>query len=435
MFFFSRVGVLGQSIDTMAYPEVGKPMPELTIHNIKYFPKKSARISDFKGKWLLLDFWSIYCGACIERFPNINEMQEKLGDSIQTLLVGIQDERELIEPMYAKFRERQHLVMPCAFDSNLANRLNIGAVPHSILIDNKGIVRCIASSFNMADIEGFLTGNPPMLSSYSRWIHEMNNEREEHYDFNYQEPLLINNNGGNDTDFLFRSILSKWDRNLHHQYVPLKITQNIINGRFQVLGVPLEWLYNYAFFGQRDWDFHDTTRYGKDFVYPILEIEDSSRFKYSYKYSQNIYSYSLSLPPGLCTEQSIKRALQRELEACFGFETKLETRDCPCWKLIANEGAREKLKTKVKIPYYRQLAYRTGFIAGNYSFKSLVDWIRVNQQNKVVLDAAGIDGNIDISMDCIPTDFSDLKNVLHQNGLELVPSKVPMRVVVIRDKN
>ena len=57
----------------------GSPFP-----SYEYLDKngKSVRISDFAGKWVLVDFWSSGCGPCIESVPELaavsNEFKEKL---------------------------------------------------------------------------------------------------------------------------------------------------------------------------------------------------------------------------------------------------------------------------------------------------------------------------------------------------------------------
>jgi len=432
-FIVCKISVLGQVPDTVLSPEVGKLMPELTIRNIRYYPQREVNIRDFKGKWLLLDFWNIRCGACIASFPHINEISKVLADSVQVMLVGIQDEGKQIEPMYKKFRERLHLLMPCAFDSLLANRLDIYVAPHYILIDDKGVVRCVTSAINADDVRNFLAGNPPVLPGTYRRMHDTSETKEKHYDCYSEKPFLINGNLSSDTDFLFRSVLSIWDRNRHGMSVPSGIEDGTKNGMFQVAGAPLEWLYNYANFGRNNWGFHDPP-YGKDYAHPVLEISDSSKFKYSFKYSRNMYSYSLIMPPGLCTDESMRNAIERDLETYFGYTSRIERRNCPCLKLVVQKGEKEKLVTKGKAPYYKQLVYRGGFIAANFPIKKLVDWIRYNQQDSVILDETGIIGNIDIHLDCIPSDLGDLKKALHDSGLDLISSETPMRVVVIRDR-
>lgn len=57
----------------------GSPVP-----SYEYFDKngKSVRVSDFAGKWVLVDFWSSSCGPCIKSVPELgavsNEFKEKL---------------------------------------------------------------------------------------------------------------------------------------------------------------------------------------------------------------------------------------------------------------------------------------------------------------------------------------------------------------------
>ena len=57
----------------------GSPVP-----SYEYFDKngKSVRVSDFAGKWVLVDFWSSDCGPCIKSVPELgavsNEFKEKL---------------------------------------------------------------------------------------------------------------------------------------------------------------------------------------------------------------------------------------------------------------------------------------------------------------------------------------------------------------------
>jgi hypothetical protein len=53
-------GVNAQSTDTgyKCYPEVGKPCPDFTLNNVAYYSKKKVSLNDFKGKWLILDFWN-----------------------------------------------------------------------------------------------------------------------------------------------------------------------------------------------------------------------------------------------------------------------------------------------------------------------------------------------------------------------------------------
>lgn len=73
--------------------KIGAKMPDIEIgkiYNDPVFPDgKIVRISDYKGKLLLLDTWGILCGACIAQFPKLQKLQAKFGESIKILPVAV----------------------------------------------------------------------------------------------------------------------------------------------------------------------------------------------------------------------------------------------------------------------------------------------------------------------------------------------------------
>lgn len=48
---------------------------------------KKVSLSDFKGKWVVLDFWGSWCGWCVKGFPALKEAYQKYGDKI--VVIGI----------------------------------------------------------------------------------------------------------------------------------------------------------------------------------------------------------------------------------------------------------------------------------------------------------------------------------------------------------
>ncbi|HEY4061118.1 MAG TPA: redoxin domain-containing protein [Puia sp.] len=403
------------------YPEIGKPCPDFELHNIKYYRKKQASLEDFSGKWLVLDFWNKYCGACIASFPRVSALQKEFADKAQFMLVGIEDKEEQIEPMYARFRKEENLIMPCAFDSLLANRFDIYTAPYILIIDEAGIVRGITTSLLPDNMRELLAGQFPKLAKAYR-VHEA--EIDTRIPYNYKQPFLVNNNGGRDTSYLFRSIFSNFDASKQHSFIPPTITWNTVPGRFQVLGVSLVHLYNYAYYGTYGVDSGNWDK-------PVLETRDSTLFQSSN--NKTLFCYSLTTPPDKASKNRIESMMQNDLENYFGYAVTLEERSFPYWRLISTNKSKTQLQTKGGPKIYRVIIPKVEFIAQNWPMSNLVSLLRVNS-GKNILDETGITSNIDIHLNCILTDLNHLREGLQQNGLDLIPSTRLWKVLVIHDK-
>jgi thiol-disulfide isomerase/thioredoxin len=415
------------------YPEVGRRCPNFALKNIQYYSKNEATQLELSGKWLVLVFWDKYCGACVASFPEINAMQGRFNGKVQFMLVGIQDHENKIEAMYAKYKEKENLKMPCAFDSLLSNRWGIYTCPHIIVVDDKGVVRGVTNTLDSGDIEEFLRGGTPVLAS----TYSGDPEKPDYkIPFDDRAPFMVDGNGAaNDTDFLFRSILALWNPITQKQIVPVDIDLNSIDstrrkGKFQVMGLPLLYLYQYAYFG-RNLTIYDTTMYGKYYDKPVLEITDSSAFQYSYRGNgRNVYSYSLILPQAVGTKARLEEIMQRDLKSYFKFDAMVEIRECPCWRLVAMEGAKVRLQTKGGAELYKEIIPRARFTLQNVPIRRLILAVSGPSQG-IVIDETGIVGNIDITLNCV--DLDDIKKSLQENGLELVRGEKEMKVLVIRD--
>jgi peroxiredoxin len=423
----------GQNSDTLSYPEVGKPMPDLLIKNIAYYSKKQANIRDFRGKWLILDFWDINCSACIASFPRMNKIQRTFSRQLQVLLVGVEDPESKIQSLFAKFRDRQHLVFPCAFDSSIAQRLDLYYMPHTIVIDDNGIVRSVVVSIDTVQVRQFLEGKSPKLPQTYRRMKDYDTVVDRHIPFNNDKPLQVNGNGANDTAFVYRSLLSDWDPTVHSYFDPFGFDMAVKSGRFQLLGANLEMLYNYAYFGHSSWGTEDTLLYRTYYDHPVLVVRDSSLLDNARR-----YCYSLIRPTKNNTEKIMMTSMQRDLANFFGLNVNFEIRKCPYWKIIASPGTNGKLGTKGGEMLAHELSLAVGWTMRNASMGNLVECISGHNPGHdklrdIYLDETGIIGNIDITMDCIMSDLDDVRRALQANGLDLVKGEKEMHVLVIRD--
>ncbi|MFS4467857.1 redoxin domain-containing protein [Maribacter sp. 2210JD10-5] len=78
-------------INTLKRLGNGKPAPEFTLRTPEGM---SVSLVDFKGKYLLLDFWAAWCGPCTDNFPKIRSL-EKHYEAQGFEVLGISDDPDV----------------------------------------------------------------------------------------------------------------------------------------------------------------------------------------------------------------------------------------------------------------------------------------------------------------------------------------------------
>lgn len=133
------------------YKLLGEPAPELMMVD-QWFPGEKRSFADMRGKVILLDFWATWCGPCYEAFPLLREWHQELSrDGLVILGVtkyyGRADGVALdnigeIENL-KRFREMHKLPYDFVVASDSSSQLRYGAtaLPTTVLIDRKGVIR------------------------------------------------------------------------------------------------------------------------------------------------------------------------------------------------------------------------------------------------------------------------------------------------------
>ena len=99
-------------------------------------------LDKYRGKIVLLDFWASWCGPCREEMPNVKNMWAKFGGE-QFVIVGISLDHT--EKAFENYVKRENLTWPQFFDEQgqLAQLYGVNGIPHTVLIDQDGIIRAV----------------------------------------------------------------------------------------------------------------------------------------------------------------------------------------------------------------------------------------------------------------------------------------------------
>lgn len=119
--------------------EKGKPAPNFTLEDLN---GNKVSLSDFKGKVVLLNFWSMFCGPCREEIPSMKRLyQEFKNDGLVVVAVNWGDNKEAVEK-FVKIIKLTFVVLVDP-EGETVEKYPSQYIPYSIVIDRGGIVRDI----------------------------------------------------------------------------------------------------------------------------------------------------------------------------------------------------------------------------------------------------------------------------------------------------
>jgi len=139
---------LMQKVESFASAE---PAPELDI--TEWLGHDSVRLSELRGKVVLLDFWMTWCGPCISTFPRLRDWNKKYGGADFEVVGVTQYEgskegkrlTSLQELDYLRdFKEKYKMTYPVAIiRTGDISKYGIAAFPTTVLLDRNGVIRYI----------------------------------------------------------------------------------------------------------------------------------------------------------------------------------------------------------------------------------------------------------------------------------------------------
>ncbi len=404
--------------------QIGQQVPDISISNIHNYKSTSARVSDFRGKLLILDFWATWCSPCVAMIPKMDSLQKEFGDKVQFLSVTYQKESEVL-PFLEKFEKQQgrHFSLPNIIADTVLHKLFPHVyLPHYIWIDGNGIVKAITEykDINAENISKALNAQVTLAEKKDTRIP---------YDSN--KPLLVNGNGGDGSNLIYHSVFTGYINGLSPSYAFSSAGQPG-PGKITARNLTMLQLFRLAYGGNDNY-------FGLNKL--ILETKDSSLLKskaigaaYLQWLSQNnAFNYELITPDFL--NQQIFKIMQDELSKLFpGYTASVENRKIKCLVLKRTSKA-DKLKSRGG----KVVNNITGLNCRMQNSYLGVLVVRLNvlfMQNSPypIVDGTGYKGPADLDIDANLSNVRDVNRELAKYDLQLVVDDYKTDVLVVKDR-
>ncbi|MCU7881994.1 MAG: TlpA family protein disulfide reductase [Candidatus Thiodiazotropha sp. (ex Lucinoma aequizonata)] len=118
---------------------------------------KNYRLSDYRGKWVLVNYWATWCPPCREELPELEVFHNNHKDN-DAVVLGVAMER-IDMPSLKAFVDEQFLSYPILLTKPTA-RTELGRVPGlptSFLVNPEGkLVARQVGPVTLEDLEGFI---------------------------------------------------------------------------------------------------------------------------------------------------------------------------------------------------------------------------------------------------------------------------------------
>jgi len=120
-------------------PLVGQPAPEVSLRLLDGTPFK---LSESKGKIVVLDFWATWCAPCMQTMPLVEKAVAEFDpDQVQLLSINLQESVEQIRPVLE--RKDLNLTVALDIDGVAASRYEAKAIPQLVVVGKDGLIKSL----------------------------------------------------------------------------------------------------------------------------------------------------------------------------------------------------------------------------------------------------------------------------------------------------
>jgi thiol-disulfide isomerase/thioredoxin len=110
--------------------------PQFALEDVR---GRTVRLSDFRGKVVIVEFWATWCGPCVRGLPVLADVARRAGSDVVFLAVNT-DDSESKERVRDFLRERKLDITALLRGRDVSKSFGVGPIPHTVVIARDGTI-------------------------------------------------------------------------------------------------------------------------------------------------------------------------------------------------------------------------------------------------------------------------------------------------------
>ena len=101
---------------------------------------KTHHLADYKGKYLLIDFWSIGCGPCIAAMPEMKKLHDSTSKNLTVISFSLDQKKDTWKKASDQLKMNWLNFSDGKGMTGFASKYGVSGIPHYILVSPEGVL-------------------------------------------------------------------------------------------------------------------------------------------------------------------------------------------------------------------------------------------------------------------------------------------------------
>ena len=408
-------------------------VPNIQLAKIINYIKPAATLNEFLNKPCILIFWHQFCPVCRKEIHALEEMKDVLYGKVNILLVTFQSESSVNDFITEQANNGHRFFYPIVVEDTLLRKtFPHDGDPHLVWINTNKKVQAITDHLSLTNenIQQWLTTGKIVLPY-----------KHIQQDFDYNKPLLVNNNGGEEGAFQYRSMITGFIDSIRATSLIVKRTGSYT--KIFMANVTIDQFFKQLFL-QMDSTagFLDPDWMDKRVMVNYKNHSTTKNFNKAYEQGgavfnafrkQHLYTYELILP-GNYTEQEALQYMLQDIERYFHINAVIGQKEVNGLALKWEARNSEAAVITGKKEMYKTAGDSLLILKNNQPW-SLVNTLNLNYDLPFVVDESGYTGAINGTLHFLQRDRTTVTSDLHALHFDLEDKKYTINMLVLNDTN